>query len=150
MEVFRICQESFATQLFASGNPNRWNLGKQFVIYTGASRSLSTLELVVHAGSIVPALKYKVMVISIPDDDISLKQILTHQLPKNWRTLAAYPDLQTIGSNWYNSQDSLVLKVPSAIIPLEYNYIINTNHKEFSTSVKLVRTEDYFWDNRLY
>lgn len=62
----------------------------------------------------------------------------------------AYPDLQKIGSNWYQNKESLVLKVPSAVIPKEYNYVINTNHFEFATKVSLVRTEDYFWDERLF
>ncbi|WP_461126661.1 RES family NAD+ phosphorylase [Spirosoma aerophilum] len=71
------------------------------------------------------------------------------ELPANWRTLAGYPALQTMGSTWYTSQESLILKVPSAVIIYEYNYIINTGHPDFSQHVQLVRTEDYFWDPRL-
>ena len=41
-----------------------------------------------------------------------------------------------IGDDWFYRQDSLVLQVPSAIIPNEYNYIINTQHKQFK-KVKL-------------
>jgi RES domain-containing protein len=57
--------------------------------------------------------------------------------------------LQRLGSEWITSQESLVLKVPSAVVPYEYNFIINTEHPEFSSKVKLVRTEEYFWDSRL-
>lgn len=57
--------------------------------------------------------------------------------------------MQTIGSDWYQARTSLILKVPSAVIPLEYNYIINTEHPDFSDKVSLVRIEDYFWDSRL-
>lgn len=149
MEVFRISKEVHAHSLSASGSANRWNLKGQQVIYTGSSRSLSSLELVVHRGSIQPATTYKVMVISIADEDYIIKQIQLKDLPPNWRSLAGYSVLQTIGSTWYNSQESLVLKVPSAIIVYEYNYIINTEHPDFSRNVQLVRTEDYFWDSRL-
>ena len=89
------------------------------------------------------------MVISIADDDYSMRMVHLKELPANWRTLAGYSALQTIGSNWYTSQESLILKVPSAIIIYEYNYIINTEHPDFNQHVQLVRTEDYFWDSRL-
>lgn len=149
MEVFRISKELYATSLSASGSANRWNTKGQQVIYTGSSRSLSSLELIVHRGAVQSTARYKVMVISIADDDYLIKQIQRSDLPPNWRSLAGYPILQGIGSAWYNSQESLILKVPSAIIVYEYNYVINTEHPDFSRNVQLVRTEDYFWDSRL-
>lgn len=150
MEVFRICKEAYSGKLTSSGSANRWNIKGQQVIYTGSSRSLSSLELVVHKGSIVPAIAYKVMIISIADDDYLIKQLLIKDLPSDWREFRAYSSLQKIGSDWYNSHESLVLKVPSAIIPFEYNYVINTEHPSFSNKVHLARTEEYFWDSRLF
>lgn len=149
MEVFRISKEIHAGVLSSSGSANRWNTKGQQVIYTGSSRSLSSLELVVHRGSIQPTTTYKVMVISIADDDYLVKQVQVKDLPSHWRTLGGYSALQKIGSTWYNSQETLVLKVPSAIIVYEYNYIINTEHPAFGRTLRLVRTEDYFWDPRL-
>jgi len=149
MEVFKICREEYAAEITSSGSANRWNIRGQNVIYVASSRSLATLELVVRRKSIVPILNYKVMVISIEDDDHLVTQVLINELAINWRTLAAYSTLQEIGSKWYTSQRTLVLKVPSAIIPYEYNYVINTEHPDFNRGVRLVRTEDYFWDKRL-
>ncbi|HVW13979.1 MAG TPA: RES family NAD+ phosphorylase [Mucilaginibacter sp.] len=149
MEVFRITKESFSKKLLASGSANRWNLDGQFVIYTGGSRSLSTLELIVHKGTVSPLFKYKVMVISIADEELLYEQVKQADLPSNWRSMLAYPELQQLGSEWYLSNRSLVLKVPSAVIPMEYNYIINARHPDFDSMVSLTRTEDYFWDERL-
>ena len=149
MEVFRICKDTFASGLSASGASNRWNKRDQFVIYTGSSRSLSTLELIVHKSSIAPLTSYKVMVISIAGDDHLIRQIMTSSLPESWSTLSAYPILQQIGSDWYESMESLILKIPSAVIPYEYNFVINMKHPDFKDKVKLSRTENYFWDNRL-
>ncbi len=89
------------------------------------------------------------MVISIAEEDYLTKQIQIKNLPNNWRSFAAYSTLQNIGSEWYTAQESLVLKVPSAVIPIEYNYMINTEHPEFISKVSLIRAEDYFWDSRL-
>ncbi|WP_204985963.1 RES family NAD+ phosphorylase [Mucilaginibacter psychrotolerans] len=147
--MFRISHESFSKKLTASGRANRWNLDDQFTIYTGGSRSLSSLELIVHKNAISPASKYKVMVISIADEENLFTYILQKDLPKAWRSMMAYPDLQALGSDWYVSKRSLVLKVPSAVMPKEYNYIINTQHPDFKSKVSLVRTKDYFWDDRL-
>ena len=150
MEVFRISSEVFSKTLASSGRANRWNLKGQNVIYAGSSRSLASLELIVHKGAVKPALIYKVMVISIADDDYLMKQIQIKSLPSDWRSFSAYSNLQKIGSDWYNTRESLVLKIPSAIIPLEYNFMINTDHPEFVSKIKLVRTEDYFWDSRVF
>jgi RES domain-containing protein len=149
MEVYKIAKEAFSNKLVTSGRAHRWNQDDQFVIYTGSSRSLSSLELIVNENSILPAFAYKVMIISIADEENLFTTILQKDLPKLWRGMSAYPDLQKIGSNWYQSKKSLVLKVPSAVVPKEYNYVINTNHPEFIKRVSLVRTEDYFWDERL-
>ncbi len=149
MEVFRITKEAYSKKLKSSGRAARWNFDDQFVIYTGSSRSLSSLELVVHQNAISPAFKYKVMVISIADEENLFTQALQADLTKSWRSMTAYPETQLIGGRWYQQKVSLVLKVPSAIIPKEYNYLINTTHPDFDSKVTLVRTEDYFWDERL-
>ena len=150
MEVFRISEAAYAKRLTASGRPNRWNLEGQFVLYSAASRSLSTLELIVHRGSIVPLTKNKLIVLSLPDDDHFYKQLKLSDLPADWRKMTAYSQLQRLGSQWYSAHESLILKVPSAVIPKEYNYIINMEHPEFSSNVTVVRLEDYFWDERLF
>ena len=124
MEVFRISIEKFASKISASGIANRWNSSGQFVVYAGSSRSLATLELVVNRNSIFSSNNYKVMVISIADDDRLYRQIFLKDLPSNWRNLDGYSALQSIGSTWYNANETLVLKVPSAIVPSEYNYVI--------------------------
>lgn len=149
MELFRISLETYAKKLTASGRPNRWNYAGQNVIYVGSSRSLSTLEMIVHKRSVKPTSKYKIMVISVSDEDSLVKQIKINELPSNWRKMVAYSKLQEMGSKWYESKESLLLKIPSAVIPAEFNYIINTEHPDFRRCVKLVRTEDYFWDSRL-
>lgn len=89
------------------------------------------------------------MVIHVPDDDRFIRQVMTRELPVNWQTTAAYGSLQKIGSDWYQQQETLLLKVPSAVIPQEYNIVINSEHPEFSRQVKLIRSEPYFWDERL-
>jgi RES domain-containing protein len=138
MEVFRVSREKYARSLNASGAAGRWNKDGQLVIYTGESRSLSVLESVVHK-SIATSLKYEIMVLSIRDDARLFTQY------------AAYPKLQFYGSEWYKNKQSLVLKVPSVIVPQEFNYVINTEHPDFTPeNIALVRGEDFLLDSRLF
>lgn len=150
MEVFRISEEQFSKSLTASGKSARWNEDNQYILYSSSSRSLATLEKVVNLNGIMPSALYKVMVISIADEGHLITSILEKDLPKNWRTDTSSQVLRQLGSNWYTSGQSLILKVPSAIIPKEYNYLINIKHKDFKKNVKLVRAEEYFWDERLF
>ena len=148
MEVFKICREKYSHFLNASGTSLRWNKKDEFVIYTGSSRSLSTLEMVAHRSYINISSQYKLLIILITDES-SIKEIDINDLPENWKSIEAYVELQEIGSRWYHSNESLVLKVPSSIIPQEYNYIINTKHPKFATHVILQKVDDFVWDNRL-
>jgi len=134
MAVFKICKEKYSNSLVASGVPNRWNKKDEFVIYTGGSRALSTLETVVHRSGISFTSPYKLLTILINEKKV-IKEIDISDLPGNWKTIEAYVELQEIGSKWYRSFESLVLKVPSAIINQEYNYIINTNHPQFKKNI---------------
>ncbi len=149
MELFRIATEEYSKNLTASGSANRWNRKCEYVLYCSSSRSLSTLELVVHRNAIKPTVLYKILVISVADDDNLLHCIKSKDLPEKWNTMQAYADLQEIGGQWYQNKTSLILKIPSAIVQQEHNYIINTKHHDFDKNVKLIRTENYFWDDRL-
>jgi len=150
MEVYRLAKEPRSKSLTSSGTASRWNLDGEQVIYTGYSRSLATLELLVRLHGIKPSTPYKIMNISVADEDDLISQVLIKDLPANWRSLSAYSKLQAIGSDWYRNDKSLVLKVPSAVVPAEHNYLINTKHPLFASKVNLVRTENYFWDDRLF
>jgi RES domain-containing protein len=148
MELFRISDEKYASKLSSSGIAGRWNEDNEYVIYTASSRSLGTLEKIIRFKSINPKVRYKVMVIFVPDEPELITEIKISKLPSDWREISAYPVLKSVGSKWYTSKETLILKVPSSIITKEFNYIINTRHPHFN-HVKLISKEDYFFDERL-
>lgn len=147
MIVYRLAKSEFAQSLQSSGAPNRWNRAREFVIYTSGSISLCALELLAHTSGLRPAGSYKMMKIKI-DESPEVTHIREDDLPKNWNSLSAYGHTQQLGSDWYTSQTSLVLKVPSAIIPTESNYVINKAHSDYSETVHLIELQDFFWDKR--
>jgi len=149
MIVYRITTEKYSKNLSSSGAPNRWNNEGEQVIYSAESRSLASLEMVVHRASIKPTLKYKVLVIDIDIPKSQISKIDIGKLPINWRSISAYSYLQEMGSDWYLKKKKLLLQIPSSIIPQEKNYIINVKHDLFEEKVKILDIETYFWDKRL-
>lgn len=149
MTVYNIRKSKYADSLKASGVANRWNKNDEFVIYASGSISLATLELVAHRNNIEIKSGYKLMFISIDIEDSDITEVKIEDLPENWKSIENYSILQEIGSKWYNSNASLLLKVPSALVHWEANYLINLNHPDFSKKVSILSVEDFLWDNRL-
>lgn len=147
--VFNIRKAKYADALIASGASNRWNKKEEFVIYTGSSRALSVLELLVHRAYIEIDDSFRIMIISLKVKKEDIQEIKVEDLPLGWQSIRAYEFLQEMGSRWYRDAGHLVLKVPSAIIPREFNYLINTRHPEFNQKVKIKEVEEFRWDERL-
>lgn len=146
LRVYNLRKEKYADSLVASGVANRWNREKEYVIYTGSSRALSVLELAVHRSSIDLDSTYKLLVIEADADENDIQTV--ENLPDNWYSFTHYTALQAIGSKWYHAREKLLLKVPSAIINKEYNYLVNTSHPDFLTKVRILEWEDFVWDKR--
>lgn len=148
MQVYNLRKSKYADQLSASGVANRWNRMEQFVIYTGQSRSLSILESLVHQKSTEIDQSFKMMVIHM---EIGTNDILDVRdlLPHHWSKLESYKLTQEIGAKWYIEKKSLILRVPSVIVPQESNYIIHTKHPSFHKKINLLKIENYSWDTRL-
>jgi RES domain-containing protein len=147
VEVFRISAPRYAQRLTASGVANRWNTAGQYIIYTAASASLACLENVVHRGAEGLQAPFKLMRLDIPDQ-LLIEEVPAAMLPPDWQQVTSYPQCQEIGSAWYQLRRSAVLKVPSAIITSESNYLINTSHPDFE-QVKLLSTADFVFDPRI-
>ena len=147
MIVYRITKAVYASQLVASGGAARWNGRGQFVIYTAATRALACLENVVHRSGEGLHDVFRVMVIEVPDD-LTLETIAVSDLPADWSDFQQYDTCQRIGGDWLRSGRSPVLRVPSAIIAQECNYLLNPAHPDFSR-IQLLRTEPFLFDPRI-
>ena len=144
LEIYRLCRKKYAGELRTSGLANRWNREGQKVIYCASGRSLASLELLVHRSRIIPQESYVMLVISIHEPDHVITSIPLPQLPENWRSIGAFGTLQKTGAFWYDSQTSLMLRIPSIVIPEEHNYMIHTEHPAFRTHVSILHREDTF------
>jgi RES domain-containing protein len=147
MIVYRITLEKWAKSLIASGRAARWNSNGHFMVYTASSRALACLENVVHRHSFGKDDLFKVMVIVIPDD-LAIAEIKKGELPKNWSEYTNYASCQALGDSWLNNNDTPVLRIPSSIIPQEFNYLINPQHPDFR-KIAIHGIENFSFDERL-
>jgi RES domain-containing protein len=147
MIVYRISSNEYAGKLQSSGMPARWNYSKQKVIYTSGSRSLACLENLAHRSLTGLSGLFKTQIIEIPDH-LNVEIIDEKNLPPGWSKPEQYSLCQEIGDSWYVSGKSPLLKVPSALILQEYNYVIHTIHADFNL-IRLLDVEEFTFDSRL-
>jgi RES domain-containing protein len=112
----------------ASLHSGRWNLKGQQAIYTAASVALAALEILVHAAEIPDS--YIATSVRIPKG-VKITTIALEDLPEGWDALESKAASQSVGSTWIKEQRSAVLSVPSTIVPMERNYVLNPQHPDF-------------------
>ncbi len=124
----------------------RWNSPGTPVVYTSQSAALAALELLVHLGrgAILPAY---VLIPCIFADALVWRLDQKH-LPKNWRSYPAPPELQMIGDEWVKAGTSAALKVPSAVIQTDSNYLLNPHHPDFR-AIRVLDPQPFEFDLRL-
>jgi RES domain-containing protein len=116
------------------------------MIYTSESLSLATLEILVNLDSAETLEQY--LSIPIEFNENLCKALEPDALPKNWASDPSPPTLQHIGSSWAAAQESAVLVVPSAVVQREHNFLLNSQHPDFS-QVRIGNPAEFELDPRL-
>ena len=69
-------------------------------------------------------------------------------LPGDWKNDPASVAVKQIGDSWVESRESVILEVPSTIVPIEKNYLINPAHSDFQ-KLKIGSPTKFEFDLRL-
>lgn len=85
--------------------------------------------------------------INVPDDQI--QSVDMDELPDNWADEDAPPELAAYGDAWCFSKDSIALRVPSALSPVEYNYLLNPELPDFYGIIQKAEAIPFRFDSRL-
>lgn len=129
----------------AAVNGGRWNPKGTEVIYSSTSRPLAVIEILVHY-SVLP-MDFVMTLISIPDR-VSIIDVPDIALTRGWDQPIPIPATQEYGREWIANSGSAVLRVPSAVMPLERNYVLNVVHADFGDIV-FGPPEPFHFDQRL-
>jgi RES domain-containing protein len=108
----------------------RWNSEGTAVVYTSATLSLAVLEYLVNLDSDILPDDLVALSADIPEH-LGIHTIRTEDLPSDWREYPAPDELKAMGTAWAAARRSVILSVPSVIIPEERNYLVNPAHPEF-------------------
>lgn len=149
MRVFRIAQarhpglDGEGAKLYGG----RWNSAGVPVVYTSASRALAALEKLVWVDPEDLPDDLRLFELEIPAQ-ASVQILRTEQMPVSWRE-PRDPFCSVYGNGWLASQRSAVLAVPSAIMPEEFNYLLNPLHPEMQ-GLRIAESRRFFFDSRLF
>lgn len=125
----------------------RWNNKRRHVVYASSSLSLALLEILVHIdpGRAVPAL----MAIPVEMPARLIERGPHSTLNRLGRDLPwSLKETRRIGDHWIAEARHTVLQIPSAIIPLESNYLLNPDHPDFRC-IRIGKPEPLPVDTRL-
>lgn len=151
MRVYRLSRKKYQNHLSGRGAAtasNRWNSKGVEMLYTAQNRALALAEVAVHFSVGTLPSGYVMLEIEIPDElDISL--IKEEDLPANWNRFPHIPDTRSFGDNFILNRKTLACRVPSAVVPGEFNVLINPNHPDME-KVEVTAVSDFPIDRRLF
>jgi RES domain-containing protein len=151
MIVFRLSKAAYANDLSGRGAEKaggRWNSKGIAMVYAGETRALCTAEIAVHTPLGNIPFDYVIISIEIPAS-VAILEIKETALPLDWKSLPHSHSTQETGDNFVNQGSYAVMKVPSVVVPGEFNYLINPSHKD-AKKIKIKTTAPFDFDARLF
>lgn len=150
MFVYRISKKEHSALDGIGGmfGPGRWHEKGNLVIYTSEHASLAAWEKIVHVASFENLPDNLLLVkIEIPDR-IEIQTVPQKVLVKGWDSFPFTNETVNYGTSFLRKKEHLALKVPSIIIPDEYNIIINPLHPDIK-ACKVIHTTRFLFDMRV-
>ncbi|WP_214071695.1 RES family NAD+ phosphorylase [Mucilaginibacter sp. dw_454] len=147
MLLYRITRKDFA-DLSGTGSRlygGRWNSEGKAAVYLASSRSLAMLEALAHLSPTNVPDDLCLMVVDVPENYVELDLKL---LPNTWERYDDQYALKQIGNNFLLKKEKLLLKVPSALVKQEFNFLFNPLHPK-AGEAKIISTEPFAFDSRL-
>ena len=149
MVVYRIGRTKYAHDATGTGARlfgGRWNHKGVACIYTAQSRALALLEYTVNVNIEDIPRALSITTFEIPEDDILT--IREADLPGNWKDFPAPSSTKDFGTQLLATAKEPILRLPSSIIPEEFNYILNPAHAN-SNQFVISEVKDFVYDVRI-
>ena len=124
----------------------RWNSKGIRAVYLAESLALATLEVMVNGLPYETLRDYICIPVNIPTGLITSLDL--SRLPVNWRDDPPPAELRRIGDEWLRNRNTAALRLPSAVIPVEYNYLLNPDQNDFD-QIQIGESTTFEFDSRL-
>jgi RES domain-containing protein len=128
----------------------RWNHVGTPVVYVSETQSLAILELFIHFTRIDIKLSKSLLVIPLEiPDSLEVIEVFPKDLKSDWRSSPPPDSTRDVGTQWVKKGRSAVLRVPSVIVPEEFNLVLNPKHADFA-KIKIGEPKRFALDARLW
>ncbi len=147
--VYRICRKA-QQKLDGEGARlygGRWNSPGRPAVYTSSALSLAAVEYLIHIDPDDVPGDLVALTIEVPDK-VDLEAVEPADLPSGWERTVEHPACRKAGDSWLSTGKALLLKVPSAPIPGESNFLINPAHAAM-VKVKIAGKRRFAFDPRM-
>jgi RES domain-containing protein len=148
MTIYRITNSMFKDDISGQGAKlygGRWNIPGYPALYTSEHISLCVLEMLVNISFPESQFNFHLLQLNIPDS-FEPAIIAKKKLKASWQDDMHYT--RFMGTEFLKNERSLVLKMPSAVVSEENNYLLNPLHKEFKR-VTITNSYPFKFDKRL-
>jgi len=125
----------------------RWHQRGRPILYTASSAALAALEVLVHVEPLQAPDDLRLLGLELPDE-LTIEELVPALLPEDWRSVPAPKSTQSIGNAWLERRSSVALRVPSVVVPMETNVLLNPRHPDM-TRVRISSNEAFRFDSRL-
>ena len=148
--VWRLCAAKYGATAFSGEGAElyggRWSPTGIPIAYSSESRALAVVEVLANAEERdrLFAREWVLASAEVPPELIDKPA----RFPQNWREYPHGRETQLLGAEWAKARRSVVLRVPSAVVPGEFNYLLNPAHPQFA-KVKVGKPQPFSFDPRL-
>ena len=147
--VWRLTQPQFADELDGEGSrlfAGRWNSQGRSALYAASRLSLAVLEVYVNIPQELrdnlPLLR--AVQVAIPSD-ADTTQVSPEQLARFMAQSDPMAASRRVGDDWLDRGETLVLEVPSVLVPEETNLVLNPAHPRMR-EIKIVSARTFHFD----
>ncbi len=145
MELWRISNYadlSGGGGLLAAG---RWHTRGKRIVYLADHPASALLEMLVHMDRELIPSTYRLLHVDVPEP-VDIQKVDVERLAGNWRMR---PDLtRRVGDEWLDRSSTALLEVPSVIVPLGRNFLLNPGHPD-AAKISIADVVDASFDPRL-
>ena len=150
--IYRLTKARYADTAFSGEGSmrynGRWHRRGIRIVYASDAPASALLEVIAHTEA-HNRLQHDYVLFEVRlDPDEHLLTVGSDMLPDDWRAVPWPTSTQEIGMFWHEEQASVVLNVPSAVVPRQRNFLVNVAHPRFN-ELQIQEPEPFEIDSRL-
>ena len=128
--------------------PARWHTAGQPVVYLAENPSSALLEVFVHLETDEDHRPDSYQLLKIETEDgLAFETVALASLSLEW--MANELETQSRGDEWLSGKRTPLLRVPSAITPETWNWVLNPRHPD-AGKIRIIQVETHLYDARLF